>query len=74
MKPDPNVTAAAKSADSAVSGTVIDVEARDLRQGDDLFGAGVITSAVWVGGSVQVAAGGTTFTFWPDEEVTVRRG
>jgi hypothetical protein len=53
--------------------SLLDVEARDIRTGDDLFGAGVVTSAVFVGESVQVAAGGTTFTFWPDEEVTVRR-
>lgn len=51
----------------------VDIQARDLRKGDDLFGAGEVASAVWVGGSVQVRAGGTTFTFWPDEEVTVRR-
>lgn len=59
--------------DDAIGAISQDVEARDLLVGDDLFGAGLVTSAVWVGGSVQVAAGGTTFTFWPDEEVTVRR-
>ena len=61
------------SSDEHSAATVMDVEARDLRQGDDLFGAGTITSVTWVGGSVQVQAG-TSFTFWPDEEVTVRRG
>jgi len=50
-----------------------DIEAREIRKGDDLFGAGLVTSSVWVGGSIQVAAGGTTMTFWPDEIVTVRR-
>ena len=53
--------------------SVFDIEAREICKGDDLFGAGEVTSAAFVGRSVQIAAGGTTFTFWPDEEVTVRR-
>ncbi len=54
---------------------VTDVEARAIRQGDDLFGAGVVKSAAYVGESVRVEIeGGSGFTFWPDEVVTVRRG
>lgn len=52
---------------------ICDVEARDIRVGDDLFGAGVITRASWVGGSVRVEYGGTGITLYPDEVVTVRR-
>lgn len=62
------------SADSGTS-RILDVEARELQKGDDLFGAGVLTSAVWVGGSIRVEYGaGAGATFWPDEVVTVRRG
>jgi hypothetical protein len=52
---------------------VLDIEARDIRKGDDLFGAGVVTSAVYVGSSVRVEYEGTGATFRPDEIVTVRR-
>lgn len=58
----------------AASARVLDIEAREINKGDDLFGAGVVTSAFYVGGSVRVEYGGTGVTFWPDEVVTVRRG
>ena len=53
---------------------IIDIEARDIRVGDDLFGYGPVASAVWVGGSIRVGYEGTGATFYPDEIVTVRRG
>lgn len=51
---------------------VVDVEARELRVGDDLFGYGIVKSAVWVGGSVRVNDQ-TGPTLYADEIVTVRR-
>ena len=54
-----------------------EIEARQLRVGDDLFGAGVVSLVlIWSderNDSVQVTAAGRTITFAPDETVTIRR-
>lgn len=52
-----------------------DVEAQELRVGDDLFGAGIVQRVVFTDDDqVEVKAAEDEFTFWRDEIVTVRRG
>lgn len=64
MNPDAEPTTAAP---------VLEIEARDIQVGDDLFGYGIVKSAVWIGRSIRVNDEYGP-TLYPDEIVTVRRG